>query len=130
MTARWALPSGFARVPAKSCLLPLMLVSLLSDAGLSLATGQTRLEAAYRATLLGLPIGEISWTLELHDDRYRAAARGAITGFLRIFSDGRGDVSVHGVMSEGRPAPSNFELNLIAGKWSDNVRTRTPPRGQ
>ncbi len=107
---------------AKICLLAVVLVLLVSDAGLSLAAGQTSLEAAYTATLLGLPIGEISWTAELHDDRFKAAARGAITGFLRIFSNGHGDVSVHGAMSEGRPVPSNFELNLSAGKWSDSVR--------
>lgn len=100
----------------------LALISLLLDAGLSLAFAQTRLDAAYTATLAGLPIGEISWTVELHEDRFKAAARGAITGFLRVFSHAHGDVSVHGAMSEGKPVPSDFELNLIAGKWSDNVR--------
>jgi hypothetical protein len=99
-----------------------VLVPLLLNAGFNLASAQTRLDASYRATLLGLPIGQISWTLELHDNRFKAAARGAITGFMRIFSDGHGDVSVHGAMSEGKPVPVNFELNLIAGKWSDNVR--------
>jgi hypothetical protein len=71
----------------------LALISLLLDAGLSLAFAQTRLDAAYTATLAGLPIGEISWTVELHEDRFKAAARGAITGFLRVFSHAHGDVS-------------------------------------
>jgi hypothetical protein len=99
-----------------------VLASLLSDAGISFAAAQTRLDATYRATLLGLPIGEILWTLELHDDSFKATARGSITGLLRIFSDGRGDISVHGAISEGKPVPSNFALKLIAGKWSDDVR--------
>ncbi len=111
-----------SRLRASVCRFALILVSLLLDAGLSLASAQTRLDAAYRATLLGLPIGEIFWTMELHEDRYKAAARGAITGFMRIFSDGRGDISVHGAISEGKPVPSNFALKLIAGKWSDDVR--------
>jgi hypothetical protein len=98
-----------------------VLVSLL-DVNVNFAAAQTRLDAAYRATLLGLPIGEISWTLDLHDNSFKAAARGAITGFLRIFSDGRGDISVHGAISEGKPLPSNFALKLVAGKWSDDVR--------
>ncbi len=107
-----------ARVHAKFLWLAIVLVSLLSDS----AIAQTRLDAAYRATLLGLPIGQILWTLELHDSSFKATARGAITGFMRIFSDGRGDISVHGAMSEGKPVPSNFVLKLFAGKWSDDVR--------
>jgi Protein of unknown function (DUF3108) len=99
-----------------------VLASLLSDAGISFAAAQTRLDATYRATLLGLPIGEILWTLELHDSSFKATARGAITGFLRIFSNGRGDISVPGAISEGKPVPSNFALKLVAGKWSDDVR--------
>ncbi len=100
----------------------IVLLSLLSDAAISLVYAQARLDAAYRATLLGLPIGEIFWTAELHEDHYKAAARGAITGFLRMFSNGRGDISVHGAMSDGKLVPSNFTLKLNAGKWSDDVR--------
>ena len=110
-----------ARVHANIFCLAIVLVSLL-DVNVNFAVAQTRLDAAYRATLLGLPIGEISWTLDLHDNSFKAAARGAITGFLRIFSDGRGDISVHGAISEGKPVPSNFALKLVAGKWSDDVR--------
>jgi hypothetical protein len=111
-----------ARVHANIFLLAIVFVSLLSDAGISFAAAQTRLDAVYRVTLLGLPIGEILWTLELRDNSFKGAARGSITGFLRIFSDGRGDISVNGAMSEGKPAPSNFALKLVAGKWSDDVR--------
>jgi hypothetical protein len=111
-----------ARVQVNICRLAIVLVWLLLDAEFSLVLGQARLDAAYTATLLGLPVGQISWTVELHDNRFKAAAHGAITGLLRVFSDGRGDVSVHGAISEGKPVPSVFALNLIAGKWSDDVR--------
>ena len=111
-----------SRVRASIYRLAIVLVSLLLDAALGLASAQTKLDAAYTATLWGLPVGHISWTVELNDNRFKAAARGAITGLLRIVADGRGDVSVHGAMSEGKPVPSVFSLNLIAGKWSDDVR--------
>ena len=111
-----------SRVRASIYRLAMVLVSLLLDAALGLASAQTKLDAAYTATLWGLPVGQISWTVELNDNRFKAAARGAITGLLRIVADGRGDVSVHGAMSEGKPVPSLFSLNLIAGKWSDDVR--------
>ena len=35
----------------------LVLISLLADAGLSFAAAQMKLDATYKATLLGLPIG-------------------------------------------------------------------------
>jgi hypothetical protein len=111
-----------SRVRASIYRLAMVLVSLLLDAALGLASAQTKLDAAYTATLWGLPVGHISWTVELSDNRFKAAARGAITGLLRIVADGRGDVAVHGAMSEGKPVPSLFSLNLIAGKWSDDVR--------
>jgi len=99
-----------------------VLSSLLLDAGLSLAAAQARLDAVYTATILGLPIGHISWTVELRNNRFTSAAKGGISGLLRLFSDGHGDVSAHGRLSAGEPVASNFALTLIAGKWSDEVR--------
>jgi len=86
------------------------------------AAAQTKLEVTYTATLLGLPIGEISWTVDVLGNRFKANAHGAISGLLRIFSDGHGDVSARGALADGKPVPTDFTLNLVAGKWSDNVR--------
>jgi Protein of unknown function (DUF3108) len=102
--------------------LAIVLCMLLPDAGLSLANAQQKLEATYAATLLGLPFGHISWTVELYNNRFTAAASGALSGLLRIFSDGHGEVSAHGTLSAGRPVASNFSLRVIAGKWTDEVR--------
>jgi hypothetical protein len=102
--------------------LAIVLCALLADAGLSLAVAQAKLDATYRATLLGLPIGEISWTVELGRNRYSATASGELAGLLRIFSDGHGSVSAEGTMPGGRPAASNFALKVIAGRWTDELR--------
>jgi len=99
-----------------------VLSPLLLDSGLSLAVAQAKLDATYSATLLGLPIGHISWTVELRNNRFTSAATGGISGLLRIFSDGHGDVSAGGSLSGGEPVASHFALTLIAGKWSDEVR--------
>jgi Protein of unknown function (DUF3108) len=117
---RGTLSSRFVHAWPTFCLI-VALISLL-DARPAFAAAQTKLDATYTATLLGLQIGEISWTAELRDNRFNASARGAVSGLLRIFSDGHGDVSVHGALTEGKPAPSNFALKLVAGKWSDDVR--------
>jgi hypothetical protein len=102
--------------------LAMMLGALLGDASLSLAVAQTKLDASYKATLLGLPIGEITWTVELGRNRYSAAASGELAGLLRVFSDGHGNVSAEGTMPAGRPAVSDFALKVIAGRWTDEVR--------
>ena len=99
-----------------------VLCALLPDAARNLAAAQEKLDAVYKATLLGLPIGEISWTVELSKNHFTAAATGGLSGLLRIFSDGHGDVTAQGTLPEGRPAASNFALKVIAGKWTDDVR--------
>jgi hypothetical protein len=111
-----------ARVNRSAVRLAVVLAALLLDAGLSLAAAQTKLDASYSATLLGLPIGHISWTVELHNNRFTTEATGGISGLLRLFSDGHGDVSSQGNLAAGAPVASNFALKLIAGKWSDEVR--------
>jgi Protein of unknown function (DUF3108) len=104
-------------------LLPAVAVlSLLFEAAWDHAAAQTKLDAAYNASLLGIPIGHISWTIELRDNRFDSSAAGGITGLLRIFASGEGDVTAHGTLSAGKPAPANFALKLVAGKWSDDVR--------
>ncbi|HEY1747780.1 MAG TPA: DUF3108 domain-containing protein [Xanthobacteraceae bacterium] len=102
--------------------LAVVLAALLLDAGLNFAAAQAKLDATYRATLLGLPIGHISWTVELHNNKFTTAATGGISGLLRIFSDGHGDVSAQGNLAGGAPVASHFALTLVAGKWSDEVR--------
>jgi hypothetical protein len=99
-----------------------VLAPLLLDGGLGLAAAQAKLDATYSATILGLPIGHISWTVELRNNRFTSAATGGISGLLRIFSDGHGDVSAQGNLAGGEPVASHFALTLIAGKWSDEVR--------
>ena len=111
-----------ARVNCFAVLLAVVLASLLLDGGFKFATAQAKLDATYSATLLGLPIGRISWTVELHNNRFTTAATGGISGLLRLFSDGHGDVSARGNLAAGAPVASNFALTLIAGKWSDEVR--------
>lgn len=102
--------------------LALVLISLLADAGLKFAAAQTKLDATYAATLLGLPIGEISWTVELGDNRFKSVAKGAISGLLRLFLHAQGEVTANGSLPGGKPVASNFALKLLAGKWSDEVR--------
>ncbi len=111
-----------SRLSSFAIRLGVVLSFLAADGGLSLAAAQAKLDATYSATLLGLPIGHISWTVELRNNQFTSAATGGISGLLRLLSDGHGNVSARGRLSAGDPVASNFALTLIAGKWSDEVR--------
>lgn len=100
----------------------LVMISLLVDAGLSFAAAQMKLDATIRLRSWAFPIGQMSWTVEIHDNRFESVAKGAISGFLRLFLDVQGEVTAHGALSGGKPVASNFSLKLLAGKWSDDVR--------
>ena len=85
------------------------------------AHAQVKLDAYYTPTLLGLPIGHISWVVDLKENRFSLVATGSIAGFLRLFLDAQGSVAAEGRLSSGKPVPSKFQLKLLAGKWLDEV---------
>src|SRR5580700_3267852 len=101
--------------------LPLMPILILASTGSRSANAQAKLDAYYTATLLGVPIGHISWTVDLKESRFTSVATGSIAGFLRLFLDAQGSVAAQGRLSGGKPVPSKFQLKLLAGKWSDEV---------
>jgi Protein of unknown function (DUF3108) len=99
------------------CVLPFFMASAESES----ADAQGKLDAEYTATLLSLPIGHISWAVDLKENRFSSLATGSIAGFLRLFLDAQGSVTAEGRLSGGKPIPSNFQLKLQAGRWSDEV---------
>ena len=99
----------------------LLLSSVLAGAGSRSANAGGNLDANYKATLLGLPIGHISWAVYLKENSFSSVATGSIAGFLRVFWDAQGMVSAQGRLSGGKPKPAKFDLELLAGKWSDEV---------
>src|SRR6478672_1032209 len=101
--------------------LSLVPILMLTSAESRSADAPARLNAYYTATLLGLPIGHISWAVDLKENRFSSVATGSISGVLRLFLDAQGSVAAEGRLSSGKPVPSKFQLKLLAGKWSDEV---------
>ena len=108
---------------AKMNVVGLSLMPILTLASTESRSAETtaKLDAYYTATLLGLPIGHISWAIDLKENRFSSVATGSIAGFLRLFLDAQGSVAAEGRLSSGKPVPSKFQLKLLAGKWSDEV---------
>ncbi len=113
------LSSRFVRAWPTFCL-AVALISVL-DARLTFAAAQTKLEATYAATLLGLPIGEISWTVDLRGNRFKASARRDQRPIANFLRRSRGRL---GSWRARRRETGSLGLHTQpgSGKWSDNVR--------
>jgi hypothetical protein len=98
------------------------LAAAVNAAGAEPAHPAARLEAGYDATLLGLPIGRIAWTIELRDDRFAAAADGSTAGLLRIFANGHGAAKSYGTVSGKETAASSFAVSYTAGSASEDIK--------
>ena len=58
----------------------LLLFFIVTSFGAKSANAEGKLDASYTATLLGLPIGHISWALELKGNNFSSVATGSIAG--------------------------------------------------
>jgi Protein of unknown function (DUF3108) len=74
------------------------------------AAAQGRLDARYEATLAGIPVGQGSWTIEVQDDQFSAAASGGTAGILKTFSAASGTSA-----SQGRVVNGALVANSYAG---------------
>jgi hypothetical protein len=59
---------------AKIRLIGLSLLLILASTESKFAKAQAKLDAYYTATLFGLPIGHISWTVDLKESRFSSVA--------------------------------------------------------
>ncbi len=98
-----------------------MAAGIVADAAHG-ASAQGRLEAEYTATLAGIPIGHGNWIIDISEDQFSAAATGATTGLLRIFTGGRGNSFAQGTLSTGQPVPISYAASISNDKRSDDVR--------
>ena len=86
----------------------LWLSLLAAAAGFGRANAQAKLDATYGVTVLGLPIGEITWRVDLRDNWFSMEANGATSTLLQIVSRGRGNVIAHGPLVAGKPYAIQF----------------------
>jgi hypothetical protein len=101
-------------------------VSLLAAGSIVAAAGgaqaQAKLDAEYGVTLLGLPIGSGTWSVELAGDHYVMNVTGKVAGLLKAFSSGEGAASVRGTISGPKLLPAGYAINIKAGGKADQVR--------
>jgi hypothetical protein len=98
-----------------------LVAALVADGGHT-AGAQGRLDAEYVATVSGIPVGHGSWTVEISDKAYSAAATGATAGLLKIFSGARGSGTSHGTISGAGPVPTSYVATIVDDRHVDEVR--------
>ena len=76
------------------------------------ARAQGKVEAAYRATLAGIPIGSGSWIVDIGSKHYASAASGRASGLMRVLVSGEGSSTVRGTVKQGRLIPTIFAANI------------------
>ncbi len=135
----------FARTARPAAILIASLVAGLV-AGLALfgpgatARADARLNAHFAITMVGVSIGQLSWTVDLNPGSYTTAANGKASGALSVLVNGEGRVATRGVIDADRLRPTFFSSNVtedgeVAGLQmtfeNGNVKTLrldTPPK--
>jgi hypothetical protein len=98
-----------------------VMAALAADAG-HVAAAQAHLDAQYTATLAGIPIGHGSWAIDVVDDQYAAAASGATTGLLRVFTSARGTGATRGSFNGEQTMPTSYVATIDWDRKIDDVR--------
>ena len=115
---RLSFPTGPAALTAALC----VMAAIATDATRPAAAQGGRLEAEYNATLAGIPLGHGSWVIEIFEDQYTAAANGATTGVLKLFTGAHGTSAAHGTINGGQPVPTSYAATINYDRKVDDVR--------
>jgi hypothetical protein len=86
------------------------------------ALAQGRLDAQYEATLSGIPVGKGTWTIEIGDDTFSAAAQGGTAGLLKAFSGGTGAGASQGRVVNGALVANAYTATTMTQKKSETIR--------
>ncbi len=86
------------------------------------AAAQGRLEAKYEATLAGIAVGKGSWTIEIGDDAFSAAAQGGTAGLMKAFSGGTGSGASQGRVVNGALVANAYTATTTTQKKSETIR--------
>ena len=98
------------------------LACLIVSASAMSAHAQGRLKAQYTISMTGVSIGQIVWLVDLGDNRYVTSAHGKASGVLSVLVNGEGSVVTHGIVADGRMAPSYFTSNIFNDEGKSEFR--------
>ncbi len=86
------------------------------------ASAQGKLEAHYKVTLAGIPIGKGDWTVEIADAHYSASVTGTTTGLMHVLTEGEGSTVARGALAGGKVQSSTYVAIVKSRRKKDEVR--------
>src|ERR1700733_6524429 len=85
------------------------------------AVAQGKLEAQYKATLAGIPVGRGAWNIDISEDQFSAAAAGGTSGLLKAFAGGSGTASALGRVVNGALVSTNYNASTATSKYTQAI---------
>jgi len=73
---------------------------------------ETRVVIHYSISMIGVPVGRITWAIDLGPHNYQTSASGRASRALSILVNGEGRVSTQGTFEADRAAPTFFSSNV------------------
>lgn len=73
---------------------------------------ETRATIYYSISMVGVPIGQITWAIDLSAHAYQASAGGKASGALSILVNGEGRIATQGTINDAQVAPTFFSSNV------------------
>jgi hypothetical protein len=86
------------------------------------AAAQGKLDARYKVTLAGVPIGKGAWVIDIAEDQYTAAASGMTTGLLQVFANGHGSGASRGLVRGENLIPNTYASSINNDKRVEELR--------
>ncbi|MGE0566235.1 MAG: DUF3108 domain-containing protein [Pseudolabrys sp.] len=96
----------------KSGLTAATVVLALHGAGAASPPLDTRATIHYSISMVGVPIGQITWAIGLGAHVYQASASGKASGALSMLVNGEGRVATQGAINGEQVAPTFFSSNV------------------
>ena len=76
------------------------------------AQADARLNAHFTISMVGVSIGQLSWTVDLNAGNYTTSANGKASGALSVLVNGEGRVATRGIVDGDRLRPTFFSSNV------------------
>jgi hypothetical protein len=87
-----------------------------------IAFGQSKLDAQYTISAVGVSIGKSQITAQISDTQYSASATGQASGVLSILVKGEGTASVRGSIANGRLRPAQFTAAIKKDNENSEIK--------
>ncbi|MCW5692984.1 MAG: DUF3108 domain-containing protein [Pseudolabrys sp.] len=96
----------------KSGLMAAVIVLAQPGANAASPPPETRATIHYSISMVGVPIGQITWAMDLSAHAYQTSASGRASGAMSILVNGEGRVATQGTINGGHVTPTFFSSNV------------------